>query len=260
MVDDGKTPTVPYVSFRTFFNLLERLHSGGIPQHIDRHYWGGFLAGSTGQQVMAALRFFGLITPNDEPTPALERLADPAQRKTTLNELLRERYGAIWESGVDPARTTPGHLDSTFKTLYKVEGETRRKAVTFFVHAAKFAEMTLSSQISSKTRQRRAPSSSTSRTRPKGELPPPRTAATRDRPPVKDQLPSALDSGPYAILHALLDQLPSDGRWTSEIRKRWLAALQANVDFLVTVEDEPDNHDAYDFEDYEDEEGEELPD
>src|SRR5215213_8009138 len=112
MTGDERTATAPYISFRTLLNLLDRLQSGGIPQHIDRHYWGGFLAGTTGQQTMAALRFLGLITPeSNEPTATLERLVSPDERKPALKELLRERYAAIWDGGVDPARTTPGHLE-----------------------------------------------------------------------------------------------------------------------------------------------------
>lgn len=255
MTDDNKAATAPYISFRTFLNLLDKLHSGGIPQHIDRHYWGGFLAGSTGQQVMAALRFLGLIdSDTNEPTPTLERLVDPTQRKATLAELLDKQYAGLTESGVDLSRTTPGRLEQTFGSLYKVEGETRRKAVTFFVHAAKFAEIPLSSQITAKTRQRRAASTSASRMHPKsGQLTPP-PAGVRGRQPAKEQEIASQDTGSYAILHAFLRQLPPDGRWKSERRKRWLAALQANVDFLVAVEDEGEDEQYDAYEDQEEEE------
>lgn len=243
MANDAKAATAPYVSFRTFLNLLDKLQSGGIPQHIDRHYWGGFLAGSVGPQVMGALRFLGLINPeSNEPTPALERLVAPDTRKVALAELLRERYAAVWEAGIDPSRTTPGYLESTIGKLYKIEGETRRKAVTFFVHAAKFAELPLSSQLMANTRQRRAPSTSTRRGRPKGGS---STPPSGDSPP-QEQQPPLPDSGPYAILHEWLRQLPQEGRWTLERRDRWIAALQANVDFLIVVEDE--RFDAYEDE------------
>lgn len=243
MATEAKVATAPYVSFRTFLNLLDKLQSGGIPQHIDRHYWGGFLAGSVGPQIMGALRFLGLINPeSNEPTPMLERLVTPDTRKATLAELLRERYAAVWDSGIDPRRTTSGQLETTIGKLYKIDGETRRKAVAFFVHAAKFAEFEISPHLIANTRQRRASSTSTSRSRPKGAADTPPSGGS---PPV-EQLPPAQDSGPYAILHAWLNQLPLEGRWTSERRDRWIAALQANVDFLITVEDE--SYDAYEDE------------
>jgi hypothetical protein len=256
VVEEAKAPTAPYISFRTFLNLLDKLHSGGVPQHIDRHYWGVFLAGSTGQQVMAALRFLGLITPENKPTPMLERLVDPTERKAALKELLDERYAGLSERGVDVSRTTPGYLERAFGELYNVDGETRRKAVTFYVHAAQFADIPLSQHVTAKTRQRRAP---TGRTRAKPGQPAPPAGNVSERLPAKEQPPTPQNTGPYAILHALLDQLPPEGRWTSPLRTRWLAALQANVDFLITVEDEPDTSDDYDYADYEDEGEEELP-
>ena len=77
--------------FGPSFNLIERLEEGGIPQHIDRSYWKGFLSGSLGPQVMGALRFFNLITGTDnEPTPDLERLVeDKEHRKLVFAEMLK---------------------------------------------------------------------------------------------------------------------------------------------------------------------------
>lgn len=245
--EDNKTATAPYISFRTFLTLLDRLESGGIPQHIDRHYWGSFLAGGVGQQAMVALRFLGLITPEtNEPTPALERLVPSAERKAALAEMLRERYSAVWENGVDPARTTPGHLDGAFGKLYNVEGETRRKAVTFFVHAAKFAELPLSSQITAKSRQRRGSSSPGGRARPKGAQAPSRSNGGRGEARTPEQRSDTQNREQYAILHEWLRKLPPEGKWTTERRERWLNALRANVDFLVTLEDEA--YDGYDDE------------
>jgi hypothetical protein len=236
MVSDGKAATAPYVSFRTFLNLLDRLQSGGIPQHIDRHYWGGFLAGSVGPQVMGALRFLGLInSESNEPTPMLERLVTPDMRKAALAEIVRERYAAVWDSGIDPQRTTPGHLESTMGRLYKIEGETRRKAVSFFIHAAKFADIPLSNQLTANTRQRRSTSTSTRGARPKGGS----STSPSGGSPLQEQHPPAPNDGPYAILHAWLNQLPPEGRWTQDRRERWITALQANVDFLIAVDDEP---------------------
>lgn len=255
VIDANKSATAPYISFRTFLNLLDRLHGGGIPQHIDRHFWGGFLAGGVGQQVMAALRFLGLIDPvTNEPTPMLERLVAPEQRKAAMAELLRERYSAVWDSGIDPARTTPDHLDAAFSKLYKVDGETRRKAVTFFVHAAKFAELPLSMQVAAKTRQRQAPSTSSGRPRPNNGRsvdPPPSQRTSSGRQPPRQDVAHKRDGSRYGILHDLLDRLPEDQRWTAAHRMRWLRALEANLDLLVETTEEEEYGDSYE-EEYED--------
>lgn len=178
-VDTAKTTQPPYVSFRTLLNFLERLEQGGIPQHIDRHYWGDSLSGSSGHALMGALRFLGLIQGDgNEPTETLERLAQPTQRKQALAEVLQECYAALFVgANVDLARTTIGHLDKAFGEQYDVDGEPRRKAVTFLVHAAQFAEMSLSTSVTGKTRQRRAPTKTTTRAK--------RTATTASAPPAE---------------------------------------------------------------------------
>lgn len=252
MSDNGKVLSAPYVSFRTFLNLLDRLQSGGIPQHMDRHYWGSFLSGSLGPQVMATLRFLGLIDPNSsEPTADLERLVAPEARKTVLAEILRDRYSAIWDAGINLERTTQGHLEAAIGREYKLDGDTRRKATTFFVHAAKFAEIPLSSQVTTNSRPRRSSSTSTGRSKSKGRQAPSLPNEINEPSSRTGKQESVIPSNePYAILHAWLKQLPSEGRWTAERRDRWLAALQANVDFLVTVEND-------DYDEYEEDEDEE---
>lgn len=151
--EDSKTLAPPFISFRTFINLLDRLESGGIPQRLDRGYWGVFLAGGVGQQLMHALRFLGLIDgANGEPTPLLESLVPREQRKPALAALLRDRYAPVFD-GADLSRTALHHMDEVFRKEYKLAAETQRKAVTFFVHAAQHADIPLSSWITSKLRQ-----------------------------------------------------------------------------------------------------------
>ena len=65
----------PYVSYRTFYNFLERLQQH-MPSRIDRSYWGDLLSGSTGTQLMAALRFLNLIDINGKPTELVRPLVE----------------------------------------------------------------------------------------------------------------------------------------------------------------------------------------
>lgn len=144
----------PYISFQTFTNLLDRLESGGIPHRIDRTYWGAFMSGGVGQQLMLALRFLGLIDADtDEPTAVLERLVDSSQRTEALRELLHDVYRPVFQA-TDLTRATAGHLEQAFNGEFKVEGDTRRKAITFFTHAAKAAEIELSPFILNKSKTR----------------------------------------------------------------------------------------------------------
>lgn len=186
--ENGKTG-IPYISFRTFLNFLDRLHQAGfLPQKIDRHYWGDFLGGSVGVQLTGALRFLHLINEKDEPTPTLAELVDPAQRKATLRQVIQQGYAPLFNSGLDLSRTTLGHVADALGKTYKVEGDTRRKGVTFLIHAAQYAELPLSSVITSKAKPRRAaprprtgPRTGTRQTSPNGNRPSGSGTTTRQR-------------------------------------------------------------------------------
>lgn len=245
--ENGGAAAPPYTSFRTFLNLLDRLQGGNIPQRIDRHYWGSFLGGTVGGHVMATLRFFGLIHGSDnEPTPALETLVDPAQRKTALADLLRRSYAPVFEA-VNLERTTAGHLQQAFRNTYKIDGDTLRKAVTFFVHAAQYAEVPLSPLVTAKAKPGSGPSRTATRrrTRTTPQDGQPQDGATAGREPERlerDRTPKGgdgRDASPHGLFITFIERtLPPEGRWTAEGRERWLNAVAANVDLLIRVEEE----------------------
>lgn len=156
MAQEGVRPaTPPYISFRTLLTMVERLESGGIPQRIDRSFWGQFLAGGLGAQTITAMKWLGLLQGDyNEPTDLLEQLVkEKDKRKELLAHILRQRYAPIFDS-VDLARATPHHLDGEFRRHYKAEGDTLRKVVAFFIHAAQYAGISVSTLLTKKTRKR----------------------------------------------------------------------------------------------------------
>lgn len=187
--EESNSIAPPYISFRTFLNLIERLASAGIPQHIDRNYWKDFLSGSVGPQVIAALRFFELITGTDnEPTPELEHLVeDKEKRKQIFTEMLRKFYVPVFEDN-DLTRATAGDLDRTFSKHYKLSLETRRKSISFFLHAVQYVELPLSSYLkeTSRTSTITKSSSRTGKKAPKnGSSGTSRVASTSKTPPIE---------------------------------------------------------------------------
>ena len=64
---------------------------------------------------------------------------------------------------VDLARATTGHLEKTFTKHFKLSAETRRKAITFFLHAVQYAEFPLSSFLRDASRTRSTVTRSSSR-------------------------------------------------------------------------------------------------
>lgn len=136
----------PYVSFNTFRTLLEWLRSEGVPLRFDRSFWQAKFSGSTGSQLVAALRFLGLLK-GDRPVPDLENLveADFDERRFVLRELLTDSYAAVPFNELD--RATPAMLRRWF-SAYPIDGHTLRKAISFFVSAAKEAEVPMSNAVS----------------------------------------------------------------------------------------------------------------
>ncbi len=166
------TVAPPYISFRTYLNLIERLASAGIPQHIDRHYWKDFLSGSLGPQVMTALRFFELIAGTDNvPTSLLESLVeDKEHRKQIFAEMLQKYYKPVFDDN-NLARATMGDLDKTFDKHYKLSADTRRKSISFFLHAVQYVELPLSNHLKDASRTGSVAGKSTSRSNGKRPRP-----------------------------------------------------------------------------------------
>lgn len=148
-------PAAPYLPFKTFLNSGD-VFSQGIPPRIHRSLWrqSGLIQG----QLMSAYRFFGLIDDEDKPTPALEKFAKaPVElRPTVVGEMLKAGYPDIMAH--DLTTTTIPILHELIEK-YNVGGATKKKAVTFFLQAAKYANVPLSSFIqtrSSGPRKRRS--------------------------------------------------------------------------------------------------------
>lgn len=161
-VEESKPPNPPYISFRSLSNMLDRFRSEGVPRRVDRSFWGSFLNGSAGAQMMVALRSLGLVDSSDSPTDELDRMcgeeATVNDRKRILAEVLKRRYADVMK--LDLPRSSWGQLEEVFKKSYGLDGETRRKAITFFINAAQYAELPLSNHITKKVRSR-APSNNT---------------------------------------------------------------------------------------------------
>ena len=156
MATDATTElkTTPvYVSYSTLETLLDWIKDMAVtPSRIDRSLWQHKFAGSTGVQLMAGLRFLRLMEA-DAPTNGLDELAraDRDGRKTMLADVLRQTYGGSFVD--DLPRMTPKMLDEHLRTLGTTDA-THRKAVSFFVNAAKSAGISMPMAIQKRARIR----------------------------------------------------------------------------------------------------------
>ena len=207
----------PYISYRTLRNFLEELQQG-IPARIDRSYWGERLSGSTGTQLMAALRFLGLIDTNSMPTMRLKSLvyAKGNQRIDLLTEMTTEAFSFLSDS-VDPQTATYAQLEEAFHRTFQLTGDVSRKCVKFYVNIATESGVSLSSFITKRIRLARSNTSTKTNTKRKNTGIIPNIKIPQD----SDVLP---DSTPWNKL--LLTKFPVfDPTWTDEIKLNWFTAF-----------------------------------
>jgi len=149
-----------YVPFSRFISFLDRLEAAGIPPRIDRNYWSSFLSGVLGGQLLGALRCFDLVDGAAHPKAAIGQLADRNTRRQAMASLLQRRYAPIF-AVADLTRASRGQLDKAFTDAYAVGGDTRRKAVTFFLKACDYAGLQLSREVDLRRGPRRRHSHTT---------------------------------------------------------------------------------------------------
>lgn len=134
----------PYVSYRTFRSFLDTLWQG-LPDRVDRSYWGERYSGSTGTQLVATLRFLGLIDENAAPTDRLRKLAvsKGSTRVKQLQLVTKEAYGFL-SGSLDPQTATYSQLVYVFYHSFQMTGDVIRKCIRFYVAIASDAGFSLS--------------------------------------------------------------------------------------------------------------------
>jgi hypothetical protein len=137
-----------YLPFKTLLSAIESLEHG-IPKKIDRTIW-RTQSYVVQTQIIMALRFLGLLDEQDIPTPKLHQLVEKKNdRKIILNNILVDAYRKIID--LDLTKTTPKMLDDEMEA-YNVTGDTKKKAVRFFLQAAKYVDMPLHPLLKAQTR------------------------------------------------------------------------------------------------------------
>jgi len=208
----------PYISYRTFQNFFDGLQQG-IPARIDRSYWGDRLSGSTGIQLMAALRFLGLVDANGVPTDRLKLLVSARgdQRAELLKEVTSEAFGFLQLSSFDLQTATFAQLQEVFHYTFQITGDVSRKCIKFFIELASDAGIPLSPFITK--RFRLAHGSTGTKTAIK------RASVRTNRNLI---VPQDLEKIPEQISwdKMLLTKFPTfDPSWSEEVKLKWFDAF-----------------------------------
>lgn len=144
MAEESKR-SAAYLPWATFLSALDQL-AQGIPSRIDRSVFPG-IAWNVQTQLFAGMKFLGLLIGDDQPTPLLNDLVSGTEeeRKTKLKKVIQDSYAEL--IAIDLTKATRAHFTEKLGELYSVTGDTRVKAARFFVSAAGYTGIPLSSFI-----------------------------------------------------------------------------------------------------------------
>lgn len=132
---DPKKPLPPYIAFKTLTDLIERMEREEPPTRVDPSYLDSY-AGGYRPTVISNLQTMGLLNKDFVPTDELKALVagTEADRKRLIAELVGRLYTEVLALGMN---STQGQFLEAFSSL-GAHGDTRRKAVAFFLKAAKY--------------------------------------------------------------------------------------------------------------------------
>jgi hypothetical protein len=204
---DKARPTPPYIPYKTLVNSLDVFETHGLPPQIDRGIWKTQPGGVQGL-LLASYKFLGLVDDSGRPQELLATLVtDKEHRSARVEKLLRSAYPEILGKH-DLAKMTAKMLEDEFETAYGVQGDTKRKGITFLLQAAKAAQMPLSGFLESQVRVVRRTKRNGSKRDSGGER-------QNDPPPPADVLDSTrvmpIPLGPGRIARL---EMPAD--WVAE--------------------------------------------
>jgi hypothetical protein len=221
----------PYTSFTTLINTLARMkEEGGPPSRLDGSYLSNY-AGGTRYTFIASLKALGLIDDDAKPTKTLADLvaADEKTQKLIIAELVMEHYT---DAVALPPNATQAELEKVFRD-YGIGGSTVRKAIGFYLAAARFADIPISRHF--KLPKLQAGERKT--TAKKTEVHQPEQK--QQEPPLRHQQRSGLDDlHPFIV--GLIRELPKAGEpFPDDKQKAWFEIASATFRLIYNT-DSPD--------------------
>jgi hypothetical protein len=141
----------PYAAFASFITFINKLRDTQIPGRIDPSVFGN-ASGSLSYSIIAALKALKLIGADGVPTAEFVSFvrASDEERKPMMQTVLKAGYPSLWQGEFDLASATAGQFDEHIRSEYEVKGSTVDKVATFFIAAAKYAELPISSHLAAR--------------------------------------------------------------------------------------------------------------
>lgn len=221
-----KAPLPPYIAFKTLTDLVERMEREEPPTRVDPSYLDSY-AGGYRPTVISNLQTLGLLHKSGEPTERLLALVagSEADRQKLVGDIVTDYYSDILALG---RNATQGQFLEAFADR-GARGDTRRKAIAFFMKACKFADIPLS------THWKTPPASTGATTRKK---PPASPKLDDDAGDGDEDQKNTAGSGETVVI-----DLGKAGRVTVNVDVAWLAldddavaALRKGIKTLQSLE------------------------
>ena len=214
----------PYVSYRTFWNFLDGLKAA-VPARIDRSFWGDKLSGSTGGQLIAALKYLKLIDGSGIPTLRLRQIvfAKGPQRIELLRQLSQEAY-PFFITALDPASATYSQLEEKLRENFQIATDVGRKCIKFYIALAEDAAINLSPFVTRKSKATRTSPAArkAKKISPRSDDPMTEIEPSQPHLPVSKLIPAPSEPPAPSLGQLLLAKLPAfDPTWTDEVKLRW---------------------------------------
>jgi hypothetical protein len=217
---------VPYTSFRTLMNTVERMNDqGGAPSRVDRSYLANMPGGERGI-FMTGLKSLGLVTEELEPTPDLHELVDATEEgRKAIIKRIAER---VYEEPLSlPKRATQNQLETIFRT-YGITGSTLRRAISFFLAATDFAGIERSPHFRIPPRERRKAKSQATTEAVEQLL--------RIEEPIAKVERVSL-AGRHPLIEGLIRELPEPGKpFPQQKRDAWFEIAKATFQLIYPTE------------------------
>jgi hypothetical protein len=217
---DKKSPTPPYVPYKTFKNFLEKFKQG-TPGRIDRDLMGS-MSGAAQSQVTTALKYLGFISDNNLPLEPMKIfvVAEGDDRKKLLKSVLSKSYPFLFDGHFDLSTATASQLREAIEAKTSATGETVSRCIAFFKDAAQDAGIAVSPYITQKRPRTGGP-----RKVRKSAI----AIDTSNTAPVQttqQQQSVVIEAQKSLLLWGLFQRLPTPGSvWPKADRDRWTETL-----------------------------------
>jgi hypothetical protein len=238
----------PYAPAATVIKLIRQHRDRGLPEPLTPSALGRFgISEGNARRILHALRCLGLIDEQGACTEKFGRLrrASTEEYPDLLSELIKVTYHDIFET-VDPVTASDIALNDAFRHHQPLSQRSRMVML--------FTGLCREAGILAGTRVERQPATKRAGRPPTRKVvveQPSKTPLAEHTPPVVSVIPPAVESAGSSLLigvaaepanhhliRGLLGKLPANGRWTKEVRERWMSLCQMVFDSVIVLESE----------------------